>query len=92
MLVDQYWRGVVMAPETGDTYYLLKVMQHDKALQYAASHRLSRAKYASEPPSAGGYRCTKCATRMDVTSPITRSHSWACFGRIRNCLRDHPSH
>ena len=39
--IDQYWRGVVMAPETGDTYYLLKVMQHDKALQYAASHRLS---------------------------------------------------
>jgi superfamily I DNA/RNA helicase len=39
--IDQFWRGVVMAPESGDTYYLLKVMPHDKALAYAASHRLS---------------------------------------------------
>lgn len=39
--IDQFWRGVVMAPDSGDTYYLLKVMPHDKALEYAASHRLS---------------------------------------------------
>ena len=39
--IDQFWRGVVMAPDSGDTYYLLKVMPHDKALEYAASRRLS---------------------------------------------------
>jgi superfamily I DNA/RNA helicase len=39
--IDQFWRGVVMAPDSGDTYYLLKVMPHDKALAYAASHLLS---------------------------------------------------
>jgi superfamily I DNA/RNA helicase len=39
--VDQFWRGVVLAPETGDTYSLLRVMQHDKAIEYAASHRFT---------------------------------------------------
>jgi AAA domain/UvrD-like helicase C-terminal domain len=39
--VDQSWRGVVLAPETGDTYSLLRVMQHDKAIEYAASHRFT---------------------------------------------------
>src|ERR1700733_7058566 len=39
--VDQSWRGVVLAPETGDTYSLLRVMQHDKAIEYAASPRFT---------------------------------------------------
>ncbi|HEX3523427.1 MAG TPA: UvrD-helicase domain-containing protein [Stellaceae bacterium] len=39
--VDQSWRGVVLAPETGDTYSLLRVMPHDKAIEYAASHRFT---------------------------------------------------
>lgn len=39
--IDQFWRGVVFAPDTGDTYCLLKVMPHEKAYQYAASHKLS---------------------------------------------------
>jgi hypothetical protein len=39
--IDQSWRGVVMAPDSGDTCYLLKVMPHDKALECAASHLLS---------------------------------------------------
>jgi superfamily I DNA/RNA helicase len=39
--IDQFWRGVVLAPESGDTYYLMKVMPHDKAIEYAASHRLT---------------------------------------------------
>ncbi|HEY1622746.1 MAG TPA: UvrD-helicase domain-containing protein [Streptosporangiaceae bacterium] len=39
--VDQFWRGVVLAPETGDIYSLLRVMQHDRAIEYAASHRFT---------------------------------------------------
>jgi hypothetical protein len=30
--IDQFWRGVVLAPDSGDTYYLMKVMLHDKAI------------------------------------------------------------
>jgi superfamily I DNA/RNA helicase len=39
--IDQFWRGVVLAPDSGDTYYLMKVMPHEKAIDYATSHRLS---------------------------------------------------
>jgi hypothetical protein len=39
--VDIHWRGVILAPESGDTYGLLAVMPHDKAIEYAASHKLT---------------------------------------------------
>jgi hypothetical protein len=39
--IDQFWRGVVFAPDAGDTYCLLKVLPHEKAYEYAASHKLS---------------------------------------------------
>jgi hypothetical protein len=39
--VDSHWRGVVLAPDSGDTYYLLKVMEHDKAYAYAASRKFT---------------------------------------------------
>ena len=39
--IDQFWRGVVLAPETGDTYSLLRVMPHDKAIEYAGSRRFT---------------------------------------------------
>jgi len=39
--IDQHWRGVVLAPETGDTYSLLRVMPHDKAIEYAGSRRFT---------------------------------------------------
>lgn len=37
--IDQFWRGVVLAPQTGDAYLLLKVLPHDAAYQWAARHR-----------------------------------------------------
>jgi hypothetical protein len=39
--VDSFWRGVVLAPDSGDTYCLITVLPHDKANAYAASHRFS---------------------------------------------------
>ncbi len=39
--IDQSWRGVVLAPETGDTYSLLRVMPHDRAIEYAGSRRFT---------------------------------------------------
>ncbi len=33
--IDQFWRGVVLAPESGDTYTLLKVLPHDDAYAWA---------------------------------------------------------
>jgi nitroreductase len=39
--IDQFWRGVVLAPDAGDTYSLIRVMPHDKAIDYAATHRFT---------------------------------------------------
>ena len=39
--VDSRWRGVVLAPATGDTYCLVTVLPKDKANAYATSHRFS---------------------------------------------------
>ena len=37
--VNSLWRGVVLAPDTGDTYCLVTILPHDKAYAYAAGHR-----------------------------------------------------
>ena len=39
--IDINWRGVVLAPETGDTYCLLKVLPHEKAYAYARSRKFT---------------------------------------------------
>jgi len=39
--IDQFWRGVVLAPDSGDTYVLLKVLPHDDAYDWARRHRVS---------------------------------------------------
>ena len=39
--VDSHWRGIVLAPATGDTYCLITVLPQDKAQAYATSHRFS---------------------------------------------------
>ena len=39
--VDGIWRGVLLTPDSGDTYCLLTVLPQDKAIGYAASHRFS---------------------------------------------------
>lgn len=35
------WCGVILAPATGDVYYLVRVLPRSKAIAYAASHRFS---------------------------------------------------
>ncbi|MFF0206072.1 UvrD-helicase domain-containing protein [Streptomyces sp. NPDC005017] len=39
--IDQFWRGVVLAPPNGDTFLLLRVMPHDKAIAWARKQRSS---------------------------------------------------
>jgi superfamily I DNA/RNA helicase len=39
--VDSFWRGVVLAPDSGNTYCLITVMPHDRAIAFAASHRFT---------------------------------------------------
>ncbi|MFD7876919.1 UvrD-helicase domain-containing protein [Streptomyces sp. NPDC059766] len=37
--INQFMRGVVLAPESGDSFLLLKVMPHDDAIAWAVKHR-----------------------------------------------------
>ncbi|WP_329111880.1 AAA family ATPase [[Kitasatospora] papulosa] len=39
--IDQGTRGVVLAPDSGDTYVLLRVMPHDKAIAWAVKQKAS---------------------------------------------------
>ena len=39
--VNSLWRGVVLAPDAGDTYCLITILPHDQAFAYAAGHRFS---------------------------------------------------
>lgn len=39
--IDKFWRGVVLAPETGDLFTLLKVLPHDDAYTWAERRRAS---------------------------------------------------
>lgn len=39
--IDQAWRGIVLAPETGDVYTLLKVLYHDDAYTWARRSNVS---------------------------------------------------
>ncbi|GGL15963.1 UvrD-helicase domain-containing protein [Planomonospora parontospora] len=38
--VDGFWRGVVLAPESGDSYTLVKVLPHDDAYRWAERHKI----------------------------------------------------
>ncbi|WP_260867377.1 hypothetical protein [Streptomyces sp. SAJ15] len=51
--ITKFMQGVVLAPETGDSYLLLKVMPHDDAIDWALSHR---------PRSTRRLRASNCAT------------------------------
>ncbi|POX87230.1 UvrD-helicase domain-containing protein [Mycobacterium kansasii] len=39
--IDQSWRGIVLAPEAGDVYTLLKVLPHDDAYAWAQRSNVS---------------------------------------------------
>jgi len=39
--IDKFWRGVVLAPDTGDVYCLLAVLPHDAAIKYATSREFT---------------------------------------------------
>ncbi|WP_334623818.1 UvrD-helicase domain-containing protein [Micromonospora sp. CPCC 206061] len=39
--INQFYRGVVLAPDTGDEFLLITVLPHDDANKYAASHKFT---------------------------------------------------
>ena len=39
--ITDFWRGVVLAPESGEEYCLLTVLPHDDAIDYAKSRAVT---------------------------------------------------
>lgn len=39
--IDNFWRGIVLAPESGSNYLLLRVLPHDDAYDWARRHELT---------------------------------------------------
>lgn len=56
--IDQSWRGIVLAPESGDSYTLLKVLPHDDAYDWAGGGSASTARPVS----------SRCATSRPLRS------------------------
>src|SRR5699024_11663052 len=57
--IDQFWRGVVLAPDSGDTHILLKVLPHDDAYDWAKSRK------ASVNMATGGIELDRKSTRLN---------------------------
>ncbi|MFG1873914.1 UvrD-helicase domain-containing protein [Sphaerisporangium sp. NPDC049003] len=68
--IDLFWRGVVLAPETGDTFTLLKVLPHDEATAWAERRR------ASVNAATGRIEIRDVAA-MDATLPELVRHAEA---------------
>ena len=71
--VDTRWRGVVLAPTTGDTYCLVTVLPQDRANAYATSHRFS------VNPALG-------VLEVREEEAIQRKHSGQCPSVMTDCL------
>ncbi|MGW3314390.1 UvrD-helicase domain-containing protein [Streptomyces fungicidicus] len=76
--ITDFWRGVVLKPDRGDGYLLLKVLPHDKANSWAENHRAS-VNAASQGieirDDVALERVTtemRSVTRQDITRHITR--------------------
>ncbi|MEV0842012.1 UvrD-helicase domain-containing protein [Actinocatenispora sera] len=66
--IDLHWRGVVLAPEQGDTYTLLKVLPHDDAYAWAQRRRAS-------VNAATGHIEIRDVAAIDATLPELSQHA-----------------
>ncbi|GAB3214052.1 ATP-dependent helicase [Marinactinospora endophytica] len=78
--IDRFWRGVVLAPEEGDTYTLLKVLPHDDAYAWA------RCRTASVNSATGRIEI-RDTVAIDTTLPQLAQMA----ERQAQCLFDHVS-
>ena len=76
--IDQFWRGVVLAPDSGDTYILLRVLPHDDAYEWAKRRK------ASVNTATGGIEIRDVAA-LDASLP----HMKRMAGEGRKGLFDH---
>lgn len=66
--IDKFWRGVVLAPDDGDSYTLLKVLPHDDAYAWAQRRRAS-------VNAATGHIEIRDVNAIDTTLPELSRHA-----------------
>ncbi|GGZ23721.1 hypothetical protein [Streptomyces avidinii] len=81
--ISKFMRGVLLAPDSGDSFLLLKVMAHDDAIAWALSHRATvnsatqgidcatTSPWSKQPPT-----CTTPRPRRKAgSSPMSRTRN-----------------
>lgn len=74
--IDQSWRGVVLAPESGGSYTLFKVLPHDDAYDWACRRRVSINRTTSSlsaTPTSASTTTASHSSRSGSTSQAGQS-------------------
>jgi hypothetical protein len=79
--IDQSWRGIVLAPETGDSYTLLKVLPHDDAYDWACRRRVSVNR-------ATGVIEVRDIAAMEERLPELTEHAESATSRLLDSVKD----
>lgn len=68
--IDNFWRGVVHAPEQGDTYLMLRIMPHDDAYKWAQRNviRINKASGGIEIVDVARVEEAVIATPIPISS------------------------
>ncbi|TQN32538.1 UvrD-like helicase family protein [Haloactinospora alba] len=83
--VTRDWRGVVLAPEEGDTYMLVSVLPHDEAYEYVRNRRFS-------VNTALGVLEVRDEGRMETMSQVLQPVAQAAQQRLFDGFRDRDLH
>ncbi|MBS2964250.1 AAA family ATPase [Actinocrinis puniceicyclus] len=73
--IDKFWRGIVLAPASGDQYCLINVLPHDEAIAYARS-RLFSVNHAL------GVIEMRDAEKLELIAPALRIQAQAAPERL----------
>lgn len=79
--ITDFWRGVVLAPEGGDTYVLVTVLPHDKANRYAVSKVFT-------VNQALGVLEARDQSALDQIEPVLRADAASAEERLFEHVKD----
>ncbi|MDX2817731.1 UvrD-helicase domain-containing protein [Streptomyces sp. PA03-5A] len=77
--INGFWRGVVLKPDQGDGYLLLKVLPHDKANSWAEKHRASVNAASQGIEIRDDVALERVTTELQA---VTRQHATQLFPEV----------
>lgn len=79
--INKFWRGVVLAPDSGDTYVLLTVLPHDDAIRYAVGKVFT-------VNEAFGVLEARDQTALEHIEPVLRADASTAHERLFGHVKD----